>query len=384
MVVAGRIPLRRIDSPSRGRLPTPGWIAAGDWQGFAPPEANPRVMRPASGAVANTNNRTADAAFPLNLTHRWGDAYRIIRLDRALSEREFHTRDSAQALQSDAVSEMARAVLPLIARDLWWSGASPPADETAARRARALDMLGDWNGEMSAHTPEPLIFAEWMRRLTLRLAEDELGPLVAQIEGPRPLFVERVFKDIDGAAIWCDVNKTPKRETCADIAALALDDALGTLAEAYGAAPEGWRWGEAHRGLHRNEVLTRNPITRVIADIEHEMSGGDHTLLRAQSRGTGETPHAAIHGAGFRMVVDFADPNASGFIIATGQSGHPLSRHYDDMSETWQRGDLVRMSLDPEDAEAGALGVSVLRRARAEGEGEGEGEVGAAAPAIGD
>jgi penicillin amidase len=243
-------------------------------------------------------------------------------------------------------------------------------------------MLGDWNGEMSAHTPEPLIFAEWMRRLTLRLAEDELGPLVAQIEGPRPLFVERVFKDIDGAAIWCDVNKTPKRETCADIAALALDDALGTLAEAYGAAPEGWRWGEAHRGLHRNEVLTRNPITRVIADIEHEMSGGDHTLLRAQSRGTGETPHAAIHGAGFRMVVDFADPNASGFIIATGQSGHPLSRHYDDMSETWQRGDLVRMSLDPEDAEAGALGVSVLRRARAEG--EGEGEVGAAAPAIGD
>jgi penicillin amidase len=366
MVVAGRIPLRRADSPSRGRLPTPGWIATGDWQGWAPPEANPRVMRPASGAVANTNNRTTNAAYPLNVSFRFGDDYRIIRLDRALSGREFHTRDSAQALQSDAVSEMARAILPLIARDLWWSagGGANPSDPATIRRATALDMLGDWNGEMSAHTAEPLIFAEWMRRLTIRLAEDELGPLIAQVEGPQPVFVERVFKDIEGAAIWCDVNKTPKRESCADIAALALDDALASLAETYGDAPEGWRWGEAHRGIHRNEVLTRNPITSAISDIEHQMSGGDYTLLRAQSRGTGETPHAAIHGAGFRMVVDFADPNASMFIIATGQSGHPLSRHYDDMSERWQRGDMVRMSLDPGDAAAGALGVSVLRRAK--------------------
>lgn len=363
MVVAGRIPLRSADSPSQGRLPTPGWIAAGDWQGWIAPSENPRVLRPASGAVANTNNRTADAAFPHHITHRWGDAYRIVRLDRQLSARQFHTRDSAQALQSDAVSEMARALLPLIARDLWWAGGPAPADPVAARRDKALDMLGDWNGEMSAHAPEPLIFAEWMRRLTIRLAEDELGPLISYVEGPQPVFVERVFRGIDGAGIWCDVNKTPKAETCGDIAALALDDALARLSETYGAAPEGWRWGEAHRGIHRNDVLTRNPITRVVSDIEHQMSGGDYTLLRAQSRGRGDTPHAAVHGAGYRMVVDFADPDASMFITATGQSGHPLSRHYDDMSELWQRGDLVRMSLDAGHAAAGALGVSVLRKA---------------------
>ncbi|MFT4792266.1 MAG: penicillin amidase [Paracoccaceae bacterium] len=363
MVVAGRVPLRSPDSPSQGRLPTPGWIAAGDWQGWIAPAENPRVMRPASGAVANTNNRTTDAPFPRHITHRWGDAYRIVRLDRQLSAREFHTRDSAQALQSDAVSEMARAVLPLIARDMWWAGGAAPSDPAAALRDRALDMLGDWNGEMSAHAPEPLIFAEWMRRLTIRLAEDELGPLISYVEGPQPVFVERVFRNIDDAGIWCDVNKTPKVETCGDIAALALDDALARLSEAYGAAPEGWRWGEAHRGIHRNDVLTRNPIARIVSDIEHQMSGGDFTLLRAQSRGKGETPHAAIHGAGYRMVVDFADPDASMFITATGQSGHPLSRHYDDLSELWQRGDLVRMSLSPGHAAAGALGVSVLRKA---------------------
>ncbi|MGG7568595.1 penicillin acylase family protein [Rhodovulum sp. DZ06] len=358
--VAGRIPLRRPGAPGAGRLPSPGWTGAGDWIGWAPREAHPTVVNPASGAVANTNNRTQPEDPLVPYAARWGDSYRILRLDRQLSAREFHTRDSAQALQSDAVSEMARAVLPLIARDLWWSGDRAPEDEVSARRRRALEMLGDWNGEMSAHAPEPLIFAEWMRRLTFRLAEDELGPLITQIEGPRPVFVERVFRNIDGAAIWCDVDKTPREETCAEMARAALDDALADLAARYGAAPEGWRWGEAHRAVHPHPVLTRNPVAAFIADIEHDMSGGDYTLLRAQSKGKGDTPHRAVHGAGFRMVVDFADPDSSMFVIATGQSGHPFSRRYDDLSELWRRGDMVRMSLDRAHAEAASAGRTRL------------------------
>lgn len=360
MVVAGKIPLRAPGTTGGGRLPSPGWTGAGDWTGWAPAEAHPRVLRPASGAVANTNNRTAGPEAPVHVSSRWGDSYRILRLDRQLAAREFHTRDSAQALQSDAVSEMARAVLPLIARELWW-GAEPPGDDPVSkRRARAVEMLADWNGEMSAHAPEPLIFAEWMRRLTVRLAADELGPLIDRIPGPQPVFVERVFRNIDGAEIWCDVNKTPARETCGEIAQDALDEALAYLAQTYGDAPEGWRWGEAHRALHAHPVLTNNPLAALVADIEHDMSGGDFTLLRAQSAGTGPRPHEAIHGAGFRMVVDFADPDASMFILSTGESGHPFSRRYDDMNELWRRGDMVRMSMDPDHANAGSAGLTVI------------------------
>jgi penicillin amidase len=360
MVVAGAAPLRNPESPSRGRLPAPGWRAENDWLGLIPPGDLPRVLRPASGAVANANNRTAGAPYPRHLSHHWGDPYRIRRIEKELTAREFHTRDSAAALQNDAVSEMARAVLPLIARDLWWTGPAAPADPVAARRAEALEMLGDWNGEMSAHAPEPLIFAEWMRRLTDRLAGDELGPAVAEIAGPRPVFVERVFRDVDGAGIWCDIDKTARTETCAEIAALALDDALAGLAERYGASPRGWRWGEAHEARHDHEVLGRLGPLAPLVNIRHEASGGDYTVLRAQSRGRGADPHAAVNAAGLRMVVDFADPDASSIVIATGQSGHRLSRHYDDFSQLWRRGDSVRLSLDFADAEAGALGVVAL------------------------
>jgi penicillin amidase len=67
-----------------------------------------------------------------------------------------------------------------------------------------------------------------------------------------------------------------------------------------------------------------------------------------------------VHGGGYRGVYDFADPESSVFIIATGQSGHPLSRHYDDLSELWRRGEYLPMTLDPQLARAGAVGITLL------------------------
>jgi penicillin amidase len=67
-----------------------------------------------------------------------------------------------------------------------------------------------------------------------------------------------------------------------------------------------------------------------------------------------------VHGAGYRGVYDFADPDSSVFVISTGQSGHPLSRHYDDLGQLWRRGEFVVMSLDEELARAASVGVTRL------------------------
>ena len=63
-----------------------------------------------------------------------------------------------------------------------------------------------------------------------------------------------------------------------------------------------------------------------------------------------------MHAAGFRAVYDFSDPDSSVFIIATGESGHLLSRHYDDLAAIWRRSEYIPMSLDPSLARAGAVG----------------------------
>jgi penicillin amidase len=359
MIVAGAIPKRNAASRSQGRIPSPGWLAANDWLGIRSPILNPRVIRPASGAVANANNRITSAPFPNHISFNWGYPYRIQRLEKELSNRAYHSREGFVALQNDAVSEMARSILPLIARDLWWRQESGGGDDK--RRRQAVEMLAHWNGDMDQHSPEPLIFSEWMRMLTRRLAADELGPLLDDVEGPRPLFVERVFRDVDGAGSWCDVNKTPETEGCPEMAALALDDALASLGREYGANIEGWRWGAAHVAVHKHTPLGSFGVLGPLFNIENETSGGNFTLLRGQSAGRGLTPFANVHAAGLRVVYDFADLDGSVMMIATGQSGHPFSRYYDHLTSLWARGDMIPMSMDDQDAAAGAVGVMILR-----------------------
>ncbi len=358
MVVAGAIPARNPASPGQGRIPAPGWHAENDWQGFRAPILNPRVIRPASGAVANANNRITDAPFPINISFDWDASYRIRRLEKELSGRAYHSRDGFVALQNDSVSEMARAVLPLIAREFWWG--SDSEIEVDRRRQQVIEMLARWNGDMDQHSPEPLIFSEWMRMLTRRLAADELGPLLEDVEGEQPLFVERVFRDVNGAGAWCDVDKTPEKETCPQMAALALDDALASLSREYGSNIQGWRWGAAHVAVHRHMPLGFFGALAPFFNITNETSGGNHTLLRGQSSGRGPTPFRNIHAAGLRVVVDFADPDRSLMMIATGQSGHPFSRWYDNLSDLWARGDMIPMSMNDADAAAGAVGVMIL------------------------
>ncbi len=83
--------------------------------------------------------------------------------------------------------------------------------------------------------------------------------------------------------------------------------------------------------------------------------------MRGGTMGTGPTPYANVHGgASYRGVYDFADPDSSVFIIDTGQSGHPLSRHYDDLAELWRRGEYIPMSLDPALARGAAAGITRL------------------------
>jgi penicillin amidase len=277
-----------------------------------------------------------------------------------MQNREVHTRESFVEAQLDEVSHTARALLPLVAADLWFTGETAPQGTPERRRQIALQLLADWNGEMNEHRPEPLIYAAWMRALQSRLIRDELGPLAQKFERIEPLFIERVYRNIFGASVWCDVLQSSPVESCTDIARLALDDALQWIAENFGGTLESLRWGDAHVATHDHPVLRDLPGLGWIVNIRQSTSGGDNTLQRGRTKGSGPNPFLNVHAAGYRGVYDFADPDSSLFVTATGQSGHPLSRHYDDLGELWRRGEYIPMSLDPDLARAASLGVTRL------------------------
>lgn len=356
----GKMPNRRPTHNSQGRIPSAGWAAENLWDGFLPYENNPRTVSPSSGLLANTNNKTVDRPFPNHVSFNWGDTQRIERLQKLLRGRRVHSRESFIEAQLDEVSFSARSLLPLIARDLWFTGDTAPVGSKDRTRKLALNLLADWNGEMNEHLPEPLIFSAWLRQLQKNLAQDELGPLISEYRHTDPVFIERVYRDIDGASVWCDIVQSGARETCAEIARAALDHALFDLSEKYGTRLTSWRWGDAHQAQQDHEVFGKIPLLGWLVNIRQSTSGGDNTLLRGRTGGEEIDPFANVHAAGYRGVYDFADPDSSVFIISTGQSGHPLSRHYDDLAQLWRRGEYIPMSLDPDLARAAAVGVTKL------------------------
>ena len=354
----GAFPARDPGHQSKGRMPSQGWHPENRWQGRAPYAENPEFIRPAGGILGNTNNKILDRPFPQHVSFDWGDTQRIHRWQKLMQNREVHTRDSFIEAQLDTVSYTARTLLPLIGADLWFTGEAAPAGTRERQRQIALTLLSEWNGEMNEHLPEPLIYAAWVRALQARLITDELGPVAKSFRHVEPLFIERVYRDVDGASAWCDVRQSAPKESCTDMARLALDDALIWIEERYGSARESLRWGDAHQATQDHAVLGKVPLLRYFVNIRQSTSGSDNTLQRGKSSGRDPHPFQNIHAAGYRGVYDFADPDSSVFIVSTGQSGHPLSRYYDDMAQLWRRGEYIPMSLDEELARAAAVGIT--------------------------
>ena len=360
MQVVGAVPRRSVFHETFGTMPAAGWKQRNRWQGELSFDELPRFRNPQNGFLGNTNNKTVDRPYPDNLSSYWGDVMRFKRLVELFEQRETHTIDSFTSMQLDTQSYAAKILVPEFARSLWHTSETAAVDDATTIRNSALRLLFEWDGNMAENRPEPLIYGAWARAVQRLVVRDDLGSLTSEFASPDPVFLERVFQNIDGAAAWCDIVHTEETENCDEIALLALDEALSQLRVEYGIDTSVWRWGQAHQARHDHRVLGNSAIFSWLFSIRQSVAGGDHTLNMAKMAARGTDPYHSFKGAGFRGIYDFSDPDASLYVISTGQSGHPLSSHYDDQGRLWKIGGYTVMSLDATYARANAVGITVL------------------------
>jgi penicillin amidase len=136
--------------------------------------------------------------------------------------------------------------------------------------------------------------------------------------------------------------------------AAALAAAVGELVPVHGPDPAGWRWGAAHPARFEHPLLRFVPGLGALTRIATESGGDGETVNRAGLRTEAAGRLDNVHGAGFRGVFDLADPAGAFAVIATGQSGHPMSVHWADQMPAWREGRLLRLAR-PEGAPAGRI-----------------------------
>jgi penicillin G amidase len=334
--LVGRLPVRAGSCPD---LPKPGWTGEFEWQGVVPYEELPELVDPESGLLVTANNRVVGDEFPHHITSEWLDGYRARRIEDLLRSREGHDIEGFAAIQSDHLSlpglEAARRLGRLRPR-------SQP-------ELRAIERLRSWDGRMDPDSIGASIYQAFLLRLGREVARDAIGD--------RDL-AERWLDRADNGflthvtspwrwhshlmGLWAEGDPGLVGRPWDELALDALRGGLDDLAERFGADPAGWRWGRVHEMEFPHPLGAANPLLGRLLNRRLPAGGAQETVSQiAYDPGD---PYRAVWAPSWRMVADPRDPDRSRWQAFTGQSGHPGSRHYDDLQVDWVAGRTQPMS----------------------------------------
>jgi penicillin amidase len=291
------IPLRRHE---RFYTTLDGADPINHWAGFVPPDQRPWTLNPAQGWLANANNHAAiDAPWPMP------GFYKHLRMRRAadwLERDRVFDAELMHTMQMDYRSERA------LAWKDWLAGIAADSG-----RVELAEELRAWDGVMAADSLTAGLFTLWWQFLPVHLFGD------AELDDWRY-----------GRTLLDDWMQQPPPDfelagsTREAAARAALDDALRT-----GRRPLGHiqtltiehplaRSGLLDRwlGLRRGPI----PIGGGPGSLNVTYHAFDEARVRLEARA----------GASMRFVMDWSDPDAFTLNLTLGQSGHPLSPHFDD------------------------------------------------------
>jgi penicillin amidase len=341
----GRIPVRASGDGSR---PADGWTGEAEWTGWVPFDELPHAFDPPDHFIVTANNRPAPATYPYLLGLEWAEPYRAQRItDLIRGAGKKLTVDDFARFQADTYSLHAKTLLPLL---LAHAHPDDPADR------RAIDALRRWNMDATADSAAAAIFAAWFHALAPALVGDELSGPVTETYAGKFSFVTRFVVNTLTAndATWCDDVNTPKKETCDDAVTRALHAGVVDLTGRLGGDISRWRWDAVHDAIFPHQGLDSVGALRPLLS-RSVPTGGDWSTVNAG-------PVAADHlyeqhsVPGYRQIVDLSPANDSRFLDAVGESGHPLSQHYDDFLADWRAVRHRKMRMSKDEIEKDATG----------------------------
>ena len=314
---AGVAPVRRSWD---GLMPVPG-DGRFEWDGLLPIPQLPHETNPARGYVGTANAfnvaRSYDR-FEAIGKGTWADPWRHNRLQEVLDTTRKATVASSGALQHDAVSLIARALVPML---------RTVSFDTPNDRA-ARDAVLAWDQALTTESAAAAVYALWERRLTTAVTERAVpGPLRTHL---RSVPTSRVVEWLTSADSLLGATPAATRDS---LVHRTFREAVTDAVRRFGSDMAGWRYGD--RRLHHAWI--RHPLHALVTDsLQRVLSPGPlprggyaNTLLAS-----GNTDNQTA-GASFRVVIDVANWETAIATNTPGQSGDPRSPFYSNLFEPW-------------------------------------------------
>ncbi|WP_157231118.1 penicillin acylase family protein [Kiloniella laminariae] len=330
LAAAGRVPLRRDGD---GRYPAFGATDLYDWTGFVPDSARPQSVNPSNGKLVTANNRLVGPNYPYLITQDWPNSYRARRIHQLIDAKEKLSLEDNIAIQMDTLSLAAQELLPLLL----------VIETTDPKELRILEKLAQWDGDMKPDINEPVLLHRWIYWLN-RAAFGQLPSDSESFQSPDILRLTRLLQT--RPENWCQygekfstgptIEPDCKNQLAGSLKQLALEIPNPDLVQ---------NWGESHKVHFEHPIYDRIPVLDRLFRLEVATAGSHDTINRG-SPSLRESQNLAfpnVHGPSFRAVYDLTNLDNSSFLLATGQSGNPLSGFYGNFLSRWRDGIYVKL-----------------------------------------
>ncbi len=338
----GRHPIR---GQGRGLLPSAGWDTANDWQGYVPYTDLPSIHNPPSGVIVTANNRITDPDAEVWLGCDFDPGYRAQRITQYLEDLPTITPADLRRAQLDSYSTFAAALTAVLIR----------LEPTDTWEKYALKVLADWNFRMETTSEGALIFHYLLSALLDEAFGTKLDSLYPRFLGKssNPLFTNSSFKikalphllellQHSVQSRWYHDTANDRERTREIFLQDALQKGVHTMRQEMGESTRKWAWGRIHQ-IRFSHLMGSVFILRPILNRGPYPIEGDATTPMQTTAELG-TPASLVQvSPAYRNVMEIGNWDTMQSVVNTGQSGHPMSRHYNDQIGMWREGEYHPM-----------------------------------------
>ncbi|MFM9005324.1 MAG: penicillin acylase family protein [Flavobacteriales bacterium] len=318
------------------------------WKSYYPFEMNPRCIDPASGYIYSANDWPDDLLkyasdtnhTPLFYPGYYKPQYRADRIRTLLEPENKWTLEKMKGLINDCRSETDEQLL-----EEWTAILSNSTLQYDQRFVKLKESL-DWNGEYNPELVAPTLFNRLLYH-SMRLAmEDEVGHELFKLYLTTHQFQRsiRALNDHPNSPWWDNVHTTTQ-ESRNDILQAAFEAAYEELERTFGSDVQQWTWGKS-ASVELKHPLGEVAMLRPFFSIgQRSVWGGNETIHQAGFYLDSTSYAKVFFGSQMRTMVDFSDVDNGLNITPSGQSGHLLSKHYDDQASLYAQRDFRPQTL---------------------------------------
>ena len=348
--VLGKIPIRNKNS-------TPDFVLNGangldEYIGYISFEDKPSQYNPKSGLIVSANYRPFGKKS--KIFGNWGPPNRYLLISSLLGKKDKWDLEELKEIQTKNQDYSTRFELSVLLQSI---------NDKLAQNPQYLEinnLLKVWNHISSKESVPAAIFHRW-RRENIRLILDELTPdelkMYCKLES-KDYFYKRLLQLPQNR--WWDRQNTKKVEKLDDILLMGFENTLKYFTARFGKKISDWKWGKIHTLEYIHPLGINFPLNLIFNLGPYEVPGGYNQINNMRdTQCSNEITVKA--GPSTRRLIDFSNPKISYGILPLGNSGHMLSKNFNDQVDLFISGRYRQQIMDKEIIIKDNVGVLTLK-----------------------